>query len=286
MPPRIVVTNGPNRGLAIEVGATPITVGHHESRELPLKDDRVSRLHARIERRGEEIVLTDCGSTNGTFVNGATVRNAVLHSGDIIVMGKTSLQFEDRPTSSIPEPAEISERPTASLMSQDTTALLADTIVVDDEALKAHLMETVPSAGMKCDVVSVVRQAVADTEELAHQRRVTLKLDAPAELPAKADASLLYHVLRTILSCCLQKTSGRALRLTARYAVGVGIEVSLAADDPQALRTALKEVMEVGLIEEDVSALGKLGGNFIRQEEHSPGDVVVTLFLPEEETKA
>jgi pSer/pThr/pTyr-binding forkhead associated (FHA) protein len=50
--------------------------------ELP-----VSRRHACIARKGENVVLREAGSTNGTFVNGLKVASAVLKNGDIVRIG-------------------------------------------------------------------------------------------------------------------------------------------------------------------------------------------------------
>jgi pSer/pThr/pTyr-binding forkhead associated (FHA) protein len=40
------------------------------------------------------VVVVDLGSTNGTRVNGATVRERVLSDGDAIVVGTTTMRFE------------------------------------------------------------------------------------------------------------------------------------------------------------------------------------------------
>jgi pSer/pThr/pTyr-binding forkhead associated (FHA) protein len=54
----------------------------------------VSRRHAELRRNGEAVVVTDLGSTNGTRVNGAPVREQVLSSGDEVSVGSTRLVFE------------------------------------------------------------------------------------------------------------------------------------------------------------------------------------------------
>jgi hypothetical protein len=52
-----------------------------------------SRKHAQIVRRDDGFVLTDLGSTNGTLVNGETVRERLLVDGDRITIGSTVLEF-------------------------------------------------------------------------------------------------------------------------------------------------------------------------------------------------
>lgn len=56
-------------------------------------DDRVSRVHARLDWDGSNWVLVDLGSTNGTLVNGEPVTERKLQPGDIIEVGDTRLRF-------------------------------------------------------------------------------------------------------------------------------------------------------------------------------------------------
>jgi hypothetical protein len=69
----------------------PMRIGRATDSELPLKDPRVSRMHARVHARDGHLVLTDLGSTNGTRVNGQRIREVVLGEGDVISIGETEL---------------------------------------------------------------------------------------------------------------------------------------------------------------------------------------------------
>ena len=56
-----------------------------------LPDDSVSRLHARLEKQGERILLTDMNSTNGTYKNGLRMEpseTVEIEPGDEIRFGK------------------------------------------------------------------------------------------------------------------------------------------------------------------------------------------------------
>ncbi len=57
----------------------------------------VSRRHAQILRIQNGYELADLGSTNGTKVNGDTVKKRKLVSGDLIEIGRAALKFEDGP---------------------------------------------------------------------------------------------------------------------------------------------------------------------------------------------
>src|SRR5204862_6832717 len=56
-----------------------------------IDEDTVSRKHATLSRKNDEIVLEDC-SKNGTYLNGRPVVNAVLKPGDQIHVGRTILK--------------------------------------------------------------------------------------------------------------------------------------------------------------------------------------------------
>jgi hypothetical protein len=70
-----------------------ITIGRLPECDLPLADSNVSRRHAQLRRDGDIVYLIDLGSTNGTLVNGALIRQHRLSNGDRITIGTTSLQY-------------------------------------------------------------------------------------------------------------------------------------------------------------------------------------------------
>jgi pSer/pThr/pTyr-binding forkhead associated (FHA) protein len=71
-----------------------VTMGRAESNTVVLPDSCASRHHVRIDCGEDRYVLTDCGSKNGTFVNGKRVQAHVLLEGDEILVGDTEMRFE------------------------------------------------------------------------------------------------------------------------------------------------------------------------------------------------
>jgi len=71
-----------------------VTIGRGESNTVVLPDACASRHHVRIDCGEDRYVLTDCGSKNGTFVNGKRVQAHVLVEGDEILVGDTEMRFE------------------------------------------------------------------------------------------------------------------------------------------------------------------------------------------------
>ncbi|MCC6877485.1 MAG: sigma-54-dependent Fis family transcriptional regulator [Sandaracinaceae bacterium] len=70
-----------------------VTIGAVDDNDLALTDDTVSRNHCRIFREGDQYMIADLGSTNGTFVDRVRVREAWLHENCTIMLGKTEIRF-------------------------------------------------------------------------------------------------------------------------------------------------------------------------------------------------
>lgn len=81
-----------------------LIIGRGQDCDLVLQDTQVSRHHAELRRRGDQWFVVDLGSTNGTLVNGSSLRpNEVypLPPGTLIQLGDTQLILEEEPASSI-----------------------------------------------------------------------------------------------------------------------------------------------------------------------------------------
>ena len=64
-----------------------LTIGRHPDNDIVPKDAAVSNHHAIIERIGEELIVLDKESRNGTFVNGTRVQSAELNDEDAVKFG-------------------------------------------------------------------------------------------------------------------------------------------------------------------------------------------------------
>ena len=72
-----------------------LTIGRSSDNDLVIEDDLMSSHHCHLTRDGEGYTLTDLDSTNGTLVNDQPVKEARLDPGDVIVAGKTTMEFND-----------------------------------------------------------------------------------------------------------------------------------------------------------------------------------------------
>ena len=92
--PYLVVENGNNRGLKIEIAeGAKVTLGRDAKADVPVSDHLCSRCHFEIRSESGEFVLEDMGSSNGTFVNDERIQRAILRHGDGIQAGETQLTF-------------------------------------------------------------------------------------------------------------------------------------------------------------------------------------------------
>ena len=81
-------------GTRVGIGEEPVSIGRLPECDVVLGDPNVSRRHAEIRRQGTGFVVVDLGSTNGTRVNGAGVKERRLNDGDEITVGGTKIRFE------------------------------------------------------------------------------------------------------------------------------------------------------------------------------------------------
>lgn len=92
---RLDVTGGRSTRLVISDRGGPFVVGRDPDKcSLAVDDERASRRHFAIHKMASSFMIEDLSSTNGTFVNGAPVReNVELSNGDTIEFGRTIATF-------------------------------------------------------------------------------------------------------------------------------------------------------------------------------------------------
>ena len=66
-------------------------IGRSSSCDFVIAHDSISRRHAMLTRDGDRVVITDLGSTNGTYVNGRWITQAEVLPGDRLQLGRLDL---------------------------------------------------------------------------------------------------------------------------------------------------------------------------------------------------
>ena len=96
------VLEGLERGRIFRNLQTPITIGREEVNSVQLNDERISRLHAKLQDDQGNVIFTDLNSTNGSRIYGHPVQLRILRPGDHLQLGRCTLLFGSD--------AEITER--------------------------------------------------------------------------------------------------------------------------------------------------------------------------------
>lgn len=93
----LLMQRGPSAGARFLLDTDKTTAGRSPDADIFLDDVTVSRKHAEFLRSGEDVVVRDVGSLNGTYVNRTRIDQAVLRSGDEVQIGKFRMTFHPSP---------------------------------------------------------------------------------------------------------------------------------------------------------------------------------------------
>lgn len=127
----------------IEQGKS-MTIGRKESNDISIENLAVSGHHAKVDAVGEEYLLTDLKSKNGSFVNKDLVTTHWLKHGDKIIIGKHYLVFEY---------AEGEQRPASAAAGGGN---MDQTMVMDTDKYKDMLSKSAPAAEKKITATGVL----------------------------------------------------------------------------------------------------------------------------------
>lgn len=109
---KLVILNQGMTGRTFEVNVDRTTVGRVEDNTFQIADPSVSSNHAEILLQGPDLLVRDIGSTNGTFINGDKITEAVLKPGQTLRFGQVELKIDDgKPVAPAPAPAPAGAAP-------------------------------------------------------------------------------------------------------------------------------------------------------------------------------
>jgi hypothetical protein len=118
-------SDGERRSFSVTRDMT--VIGRREDCDLRIPLGDISRKHARLVRDGDSLRLEDLGSSNGTFLNGGRVQEAVLNPGDSIQLGPVVfvLQIDGYPLDEELHPvvADMSSHPAPEPVASDSGPL-------------------------------------------------------------------------------------------------------------------------------------------------------------------
>ena len=91
----------------VELIKDSFTIGRSSGNDLAFNHLSLSRHHAMITKETDDFYLEDCGSRNGTFLNGARIAGkTLLKSSDSIQLGEIVLRFVDPALAGLDTPSK------------------------------------------------------------------------------------------------------------------------------------------------------------------------------------
>lgn len=97
----IVITKGLPAS-TFELGNHWVTIGRAPTNQFQILEASVSGHHCEALLRGDELIIRDMRSTNGTFIKGAMVSEGSVLPGETFRLGEVELRFEKAPAIILP----------------------------------------------------------------------------------------------------------------------------------------------------------------------------------------
>src|SRR3989442_14712458 len=92
--PRLVLLSEGLTGRTYELKTDKTTVGRVSDNAFEIPEASVSSHHCELTLRGNDLLVKDLGSTNGTFINGEKIEEAVLKPGQTLRVGMIEMRLE------------------------------------------------------------------------------------------------------------------------------------------------------------------------------------------------
>jgi pSer/pThr/pTyr-binding forkhead associated (FHA) protein len=97
---KLVVLSEGLTGRSYELKVDKTTIGRVDDNTFPIAEPSVSSHHCEVLLRGNEVMVKDLGSTNGTFINGQKITESVLKPSQILRLGQVELRLESETAAS------------------------------------------------------------------------------------------------------------------------------------------------------------------------------------------
>jgi len=95
----VLMKAGPLSGKQFVIYRNPTVIGSAPKADIYIfKDADIEPKHALLHNRGGRFEIEDCGTKDGTYVNGVPITKQLLKAGDQIVIGKTMFEFSLKET--------------------------------------------------------------------------------------------------------------------------------------------------------------------------------------------
>ena len=112
---KLVVVSPALGGLSHELSAGWATIGRADGNTFQIVEASISGRHCEVRLQGDELVVRDLLSTNGTFVQNKKIAEALLKPGEVLRLGHVELRLELSATPAPPSKPVGADAPAAAL---------------------------------------------------------------------------------------------------------------------------------------------------------------------------
>ena len=300
----LAVVEGPDAGKVFTIDASSPSralVGKSPVCAVRLDDREVSRRHAALAVVGRALQIVDLGSTNGTTVNGVSVKEASLHGGEAIRIGSSVLSVQREQPRFVPlaeatsfgrvlgeSPAMRKLYPVLSKLAQSDTAVLLEGEAGTGKELVA---EEIHMAGPRKDAPFLTLDA--STLQEAELRRELLGEGGQPGLLTRAAGGTLFvdeignlpSDLQTLLAGVAERRDKPAaydVRIVAATRRDLDRDVGLGRFDDALFFALVPGRVELPPLRERVGDVAVLARAFWAELRGQDGDGAQPATLPED----
>jgi len=123
--PKLVVLSEGLTGRSHELKVDKTTIGRMEDNTFQIAEQSVSSHHCEVLLKGNDVIVRDLDSTNGTYINGEKISEKVLKPGQILRLGNVEARLEGdgAPTPSSPPAAGATAPADKKKQNQNTSVI-------------------------------------------------------------------------------------------------------------------------------------------------------------------
>jgi adenylate cyclase len=184
---KLMSTSG-EQSIDLQLGRT-LVVGRAVTSDVPIYDPTISRRHAEIALTESGVRVTDLGSSNGTFLNGAKITEAEAGANDVVTFGKVAFRVKEV-TAPAPRPQVVPTPPdfTSPRPGSGKGGVAGGTIV---RQLPVSASGGVPAIVIDQPQGSSHLKVRAQTQEERREKKLSLLLEVSKELSKQQELDRL-----------------------------------------------------------------------------------------------